>query len=161
VLSFDDGFRGVSSAAMPALRAYHWPGVLFLLIRHLDQPGTWDLSTTQVRRLLAAGWELDAHGITEVDLPALPARAARRAVRRSRSLLRRRFGVPVSFFCYPVGAYDTRVERAVRRAGYLGAVTTRPGYAMPGDDPFALPRIRVDGSESARELLASLRAARR
>src|SRR5437763_1778998 len=42
VLSFDDGFRGVSSAAMPALRAYHWPGVLFLLIRHLDQPGTWD-----------------------------------------------------------------------------------------------------------------------
>jgi peptidoglycan/xylan/chitin deacetylase (PgdA/CDA1 family) len=159
ILSFDDGFRGVATAALPALRRYHWPGVLFLLVRHLDQPGRWAMTSSQVRRLLHAGWELDAHGYTEVDLPALAARRVWHVVHGSREVLRRRFHVPVSFYCYPVGAYDRAVERLVRRAGYLGAVTTREGYAVAGGNPFTLPRIRVDGSEPPAELLSSLRAA--
>jgi peptidoglycan/xylan/chitin deacetylase (PgdA/CDA1 family) len=161
VLSFDDGFRGIWSAALPALRARRWPGVLFLLLHHLDQPGRWDLATRQVRQLLAAGWELDAHGLREVDLTAISSRAVWNVVHGSRVALRRRFGVPVSFYCYPVGAHDRSVIRLVRRAGYRGAVTTVEGYAQPRDDQFALPRIRVDGNESPAALLASLRSGAR
>ncbi len=159
VLSFDDGFRGVATAALPAMRRYHWPGVLFLLIRHLDQPGRWAMTSSQVRRMIQAGWELDAHGYTEVDLPALSSQQVWHVVHGAREVLRRRFHVPVSFYCYPVGAYDRAVERLVRRAGYAGAVTTRDGYAGAGN-PFTLARIRVDGGEPPAELISSLRAAK-
>jgi peptidoglycan/xylan/chitin deacetylase (PgdA/CDA1 family) len=160
ILSFDDGFSGVATAALPALRRYNWPGVLFLLVDHLDQPGRWALTSSEVRRLLQSGWELDAHGYTEVDLPSLAASQAWHVIHGSREALRRGFHVPVSFYCYPVGAYDAAVERLVRRAGYLGAVTTHDGYAVAGGDPLALPRNRVDGSESPAELISSLNAAR-
>ena len=47
----------------------------------------------------------------------------------SRRILRRRFGVPVNNFCYPLGRYDTTVISAVHRAGYVGAQTEIAGVA--------------------------------
>jgi hypothetical protein len=54
--------------------------------------------------------------------------------------------VPVSFFCYPAGRFDTRVIAAVRRAGYLGATTTLYGLATPSR-PYELRRVRVSRSD--------------
>ena len=54
--------------------------------------------------------------------------------------------MPVDFFCYPAGRYDARVIAAVRRAGYLGATTTREGLARP-TEPYELQRVRVSRSD--------------
>ncbi len=45
------------------------------------------------------------------------------------------------------------MRAAVRAAGYQAATTVEPGIAAPGDDPFALPRIRVNGTDSAATVL--------
>jgi peptidoglycan/xylan/chitin deacetylase (PgdA/CDA1 family) len=156
VLTFDDGFGSVYRIGLPAMRGYHWPGDLFLLIDHLDQPGDWGLTTRQVRGLLHAGWELDAHTYTEVDLPALSHASAWHDIDPSRTILRRRFHQRVRFFCYPVGAFDPAVIAMVRRAGYVGAVTTLDGIARPGGNPYMLPRIRVSGNESPTTLIRSI-----
>jgi peptidoglycan/xylan/chitin deacetylase (PgdA/CDA1 family) len=156
VLTFDDGFGSVYRIGLPAMRAYHWPGDLFLLIDHLDQPGDWGMTTRQVNLLVHAGWELDAHTYTEVDLPALSQTAAWHDIHASRLILRRRFHQRVRFFCYPVGAFDPAVVAMVRRAGFVGAVTTVDGIAAPGGNPYTMPRIRVSGNESPAALLQSL-----
>jgi peptidoglycan/xylan/chitin deacetylase (PgdA/CDA1 family) len=158
VLTFDDGFSGDYAYALPMLARRGWPGVLFLLVDHLDQPGRWGLTTAQVRSMLAAGWQLGSHTYTEVSLPDAAPAAAWHDIAASRALFQRRFHRPVAFFCYPVGAYSSSVEALVRRAGYLAAVTTNTGYATPNSPAEALPRIRVDGNEPASELLLSLRS---
>jgi hypothetical protein len=66
----------------------------------------------------------------------------------------------VNFFCYPAGRYDATVEAAVRAAGYLGATTVQPGLAGPRGDRYALPRIRVNGSETPAQVLAAITSAR-
>ena len=126
------------------MRARGWPGVLNLTVKNLRVRG--GLSERQVRRLIAAGWELDAHTITHPDLTGLDDRQLAREVAGSRRALRHRFGVPVDFLCYPSGRYDARVIAAVRRAGFLGATTTRDGLARPGE-PYALRRVRVNRSD--------------
>jgi peptidoglycan/xylan/chitin deacetylase (PgdA/CDA1 family) len=158
VITFDDGFGNIARIGLPLMKRYHWPADLFLLIDHLDQPGDWDLNDHQIHKLLHAGWELDAHTFTEVDLPALAPAQAWHDIHASRLILRHRFHQPVRFFCYPVGAFDAPVVAMVRRAGYVGAVTTAGGLATPGGDPYAMPRIRVDGGESPAALLQSIRA---
>jgi peptidoglycan/xylan/chitin deacetylase (PgdA/CDA1 family) len=110
--------------------------------------------------MLADGWELGAHSLTHPDLTTLDATSLRREIAGSRQRLRKEFGVPVATFCYPAGRYDQTVERAVRAAGYRAATTVEPGAARPGDDRMALPRIRVNGGESAASVLAAVRAAR-
>jgi peptidoglycan/xylan/chitin deacetylase (PgdA/CDA1 family) len=155
VVSFDDGYRGVADAALPAMRARKWPGVLNLTVKNLHVPG--GLSQWRVQRLLSAGWELASHSLTHPDLTGLNDSDLAREVERSRALLRARFGVPVDFFCYPAGRYDERVIRAVRRAGYLGATTTIEGLARP-DEPYELRRVRVSGSDGVTGLAEKLQS---
>jgi peptidoglycan/xylan/chitin deacetylase (PgdA/CDA1 family) len=129
--------------------------VLDLEVANLHVAG--GLSARQVRALLADGWELAAHTLTHPDLTAVGPARLRREVAGSRADLRRRFGVPVRFFCYPSGRYDEAAERAVRAAGFRGATSTAPGIATPHANPFALPRLRVLPEEEPAALLAAVR----
>lgn len=155
VISFDDGYRSQVANALPVLRQHGWPGDLNL---DLSNVGTsWRLSPRLVRRLIAAGWEVDAHSLTHADLTALGPSALRREVAGSRAAIRRRFGAPADFFCYPAGRYDARVVAAVRAAGFLGATTVEYGLARPSE-LFTLDRVRVDGSDGAAGLARKLAA---
>jgi peptidoglycan/xylan/chitin deacetylase (PgdA/CDA1 family) len=153
VVTFDDGYRSVIRSALPTMHERRWPGVLNLAVKNLHVRG--GLNERQVRRLLRAGWELDAHSVSHPDLTSLGAAQLEHEVAGSRRELRRRFGVPVDFFCYPSGRYDRRVIAAVRRAGFLGATTTVEAFATP-QRPFELSRVRVDRSDGVAGLAAKL-----
>jgi peptidoglycan/xylan/chitin deacetylase (PgdA/CDA1 family) len=144
VISFDDGYLSQYTRAFPVLRAHRWPGVLNMEVNFLRPVG--GLRPWRIRKLLSAGWELDAHTLTHPDLTTLGQAELRRQVAGSRSALRRLFHVPVDFFCYPAGRYDANVLAEVRRAGFLGATTTTYGLARPPSF-YTLDRVRIDGSD--------------
>jgi peptidoglycan/xylan/chitin deacetylase (PgdA/CDA1 family) len=156
VLSFDDGYLSQYTHARPVLRRLRWPGVLNLTIRNIGPRG---LSTRQVKALISDGWEVDSHTVKHTNLTADGPKQLHHELVDSRRELRRRFGVRADFFCYPSGRFNDQVIAAVRAAGYLAATTTRQGYAT-GSDMYALRRIKVDGSESARDLMHKLAAER-
>jgi peptidoglycan/xylan/chitin deacetylase (PgdA/CDA1 family) len=155
VVSFDDGYHSHFTNALPVLRALGWPGVLNLELKNVRSD--YGLTVVQVRALIAAGWELDSHTIDHPDLTTVGAAMLQHEVADSRAELRRRFGVPVNFFCYPAGRYNDAVIGAVRRAGYLAATTTNAGLARPGEtDRFTLARVRVGNGVSGASLVAQL-----
>ena len=153
VVSFDDGYPGDYTHALPELRRLGWAGVLNL---ELDNVGPGNLSTREVRGLIGAGWEIDSHTIDHPDLTTVGSARLDYELRGSRRLLRERFRINALFFCYPYGRFDARVQAAVRAAGYRAATTEIEGYATPAD-PFALRRVRVQGGETGGALLARLR----
>lgn len=157
VISFDDGYLSQGQEAAATLRKHRWPGVLNLVLHSLGTEG--GLSATRIKLMLRDGWELGAHSLTHPDLTTLDPVALRREVAGSRQLLQKKFGVPVNTFCYPSGRYNAAAEQAVRDAGYRAATTVDPGAARPGDDRFALPRVRVNAGESADAVVAAVRAA--
>jgi peptidoglycan/xylan/chitin deacetylase (PgdA/CDA1 family) len=119
------------------------------------------LTASQVRRMIATGWEVGAHTLTHPDLTRVEPARLRREIAGSADAIADRFGLRPAFFCYPYGHLDGRVEAAVRRAGYLAATTTRRGLAAPGRDRYALPRISVSTHTTPRALIARIRAAAR
>jgi len=143
VVSFDDGYRSDVGVALPVLKRHGWPGVLNLKVGNLKPD---DLRPRGVRRLIAAGWEIDAHTFTHPDLTTVGAAQLQHEVAGSRRAIRRMFHVPVDFFCYPAGRYDATVIAAVRRAGFLGATTTNYGLARPSQR-YTLARVRVAGGD--------------
>ena len=155
VISFDDGYLSQYTQAFPVLRAHHWPGVLNMEFNFLH--GTGALVPWRVRKLIDAGWELDAHTLTHPDLTTLDDAELWRQVHGSRVALRRLFHVPVDFFCYPAGRYDARVIHSVKRAGFLGATTTNYGLARPPGF-FTLNRIRINGSDGLSGFASKLTA---
>ena len=154
VLSFDDGYADQYRYAASALRRYHWPAVLNLIVENVR--GT--LTSVRVRRMISWGWEIDSHTITHRDLTRLSATGLRRELVGSRDQLRRLFRVPVNFLCYPGGAYNARVRAAARAAGYLAATTISFGAATP-KQLFALKRISVWRAEPLGQFGGALRSA--
>jgi peptidoglycan/xylan/chitin deacetylase (PgdA/CDA1 family) len=156
VLSFDDGYLSQYTRAFPALAAHHWPGVLNMEVNFLRPVG--GLRPWRIRRLLDAGWELDAHTLTHPDLTTLDPAELDRQVAGSRAALRERFHVPVNFFCYPAGRFDAQVVAEVRRAGFLGATTTTYGLARPPAF-YTLDRIRINRADGLIGFVRKLTAA--
>jgi peptidoglycan/xylan/chitin deacetylase (PgdA/CDA1 family) len=152
VVSFDDGYLSHYTHARAVLKAVGWPGVLNLEVNNV-RPG--DLTARQVRALIADGWEVDSHTITHPDLTTVSDTQLREELVGSRAYLRRRFHVPVNYFCYPAGRFDARVVAAVKAAGYRAATTTQPGLAKPSAR-LTLNRIRIDGQDGVSGLLTKL-----
>ena len=156
VVSFDDGFRNHLTKAMPILDGHGWEGTLNLALSHYRQPG-WGLGPNGIHRLLNHDWELDSHTMTHVALPGLSSSDLTYQIGHSRSVLRHLFHVPVNFFCYPAGAYDSRVITYVKTAGYRAATSTEDGLAQ-WNDLWALNRVRVNGGDGVTGLARHLRA---
>ena len=158
VVSFDDGYLSVFQNVVPVLRRMHWPGVLNLALGNTKAAE--GVSRAQVKRMMAAGWELASHTISHLDLSAVPPAQLRTETAGSRALIKKWFHVKVRDFCYPAGRYNRRAIAAVKRAGYTSATTVNPGRATPRH-PYEIPRIRVEESDGVRGLAGTLASLRR
>jgi peptidoglycan/xylan/chitin deacetylase (PgdA/CDA1 family) len=156
VVSFDDGYSSQYTEAFPVLRKLGWPGVLDLAVHNEQVAG--GMSLSKLKKLVAGGWEINAHTINHVDVTTIGAAALEHEVAGSRQIIRRQLGVPVDFFCYPSGRFDAAAIAELKRAGYLGGLTTQPGLARPAT-PYTLNRIRVDGTDGPTTPAEKIRAA--
>lgn len=59
-------------------------------------------------------------------------------------------------FAYPFGDITADAQEASKQAGFLVAVTTENKKAYPGDNPYALPRVRMVRSERLASFVARL-----
>jgi peptidoglycan/xylan/chitin deacetylase (PgdA/CDA1 family) len=155
VLTFDNGYASQYDNALPILKRLGWVGDENIQLSGLP-PSQGGLTGSQVRGLIASGWELDTQGISHADLITLDAAQLKYQVATARQMLQKRYGVPVNWFCYPSGHYDATVIAAVRAAGFVGSTTVIPGWANPSEDPYRLPRLRVLGGTSPASLLQQI-----
>ena len=158
VITFDGGYASQSTTALPILQRLGWVGVENIQVNGLS-PSEGGLTDSQLRGLIAAGWELDTEGLDSADLTVLDSAQLGDQVTTARQTLRSRYGVPVNWFSYPSGRYDATVIVAVRAAGFVGATTLVPGWSSPQDDRFRLPRLQVAGGTTASELLSQIASA--
>jgi peptidoglycan/xylan/chitin deacetylase (PgdA/CDA1 family) len=164
VLTFDDGYRGVFTRALPALLLRGFSATVFVVSDRLGGANDWDgetpgetlLSADEIRELHANGVEIGSHGATHRALTGLSDSELSREVAGSREALEHLVGAPVTSFCYPYGDVDDRVVEAVRRAGYRAATVIRGGISKDLSDPFRLKRISVRGTNSRLDFTLAL-----
>ncbi len=156
VLTFDDGYAGVLSRALPLLLARGFSATVFVVSGRLGGVNDWDgetpgdplLTAEGVRALAAAGIEIGSHGATHRALAGLSDADLASEVAGSKEALEAVTGAPVVSFCYPYGNVDDRIVQAVRAAGYRAATVIRGGISPDLSDPFRLKRIAVRGTNA-------------
>jgi peptidoglycan/xylan/chitin deacetylase (PgdA/CDA1 family) len=150
VISFDDGYRPQFTFALPTLRKHGWAAVL-----NLEAEGS-ELYESNVKAMIAAGWELAAHTIQHRNLTELGPEELTEEVAGSRRILQREFKVPVNNFSYPEGQFDETVVEAVEAAGYAGATTEVSGLAEK-EKPYELARLEILHESHVAGLAADLK----
>jgi peptidoglycan/xylan/chitin deacetylase (PgdA/CDA1 family) len=156
VLTFDDGYRDVLWNAAPVLARMHMPATAYVITSRIGAGDSSFLTWPELRLLEARGFDIGSHTVHHLELPRLPATQALYELLASRRMLERQLGHPVQWFAYPSGAEDAAVLPLVRQAGYVMAVTTRPGDVQTADRPFLLHRDEIFATTGVRGLAALL-----
>lgn len=144
ILSFDDGYEDFFYNAFPILLQYRIRAVSFIPTGLMNQG--YYLSWSQIRQMQASGLvSFEAHSVHHYNMTNLSDAALKAEVVDSKNILQQEVGVPVNFFAYPYGAYNTRVIQAVKQAGFVGSAATWAGKIQSEGTLYAMPRLRVGG----------------
>lgn len=154
LLTMDDGVLSVLTEAGPILKKYGVPAVAYIAcdlvgtaVPELPEPFlTWE----QLRELPRFGIEIGSHSCTHRSLGTLGAAEIQDEAERSRRTLEERLEVPVSSFAYPYGTpahYSALSRSLLAQAGYRTVFTSTHGAIDAVSDPWALPRIKVEGGD--------------
>jgi peptidoglycan/xylan/chitin deacetylase (PgdA/CDA1 family) len=158
MITFDDGYRDTFFKASPVIARLGMHATAYVVTGRISGPDPSFLTWPLLHALERRGIEIASHTMFHRDLRTLSDRDLLEDLMTSRRTLERELGHPVPWLAYPFGAYDGRVERMARRAGYLLATTTRPGVLQFARQPLALHRLRVLDTTGVRGLAAMLEA---
>lgn len=118
VISFDDGNEDIYQNAFPIMQQFGYPGTFFIVADRLSSPGF--VSTADLKQMAAAGWEIDSHSWSHIDLTKNHAAIWQEAA-HSRLVLKQALGAPVEVFAYPYGTVDPTVIQKLQEYGYRAA----------------------------------------
>jgi len=156
LITFDDGFADLVSAALPVLRRYGFTATAYVITSRVGVPRTGGtdpaLDWADIAELRASGVEVGSHGHTHRALDCLPRYEVRREIALSKLILEDELQEPVSSFAYPYG-YSTRaVRREVCAAGYTSACGVKNALSHEQDEIFGIARVLMQRDTGAAAL---------
>ncbi len=117
------------------------------------------LSWEEVREMHRNGLTFGAHSVSHPNLAKLDTQEIQREVTESKEAIETELQTTVRAFAYPFGQwdhFDTRVNQAVKDAGFQCAATALYGRHNQKGDLFALRRIPVFSTQSCDVLYMKL-----
>ena len=139
VLCFDDGSKNFIEHGIPLLEEYGVKATSFVIAsKNGEEMAEMDLDYVQLQSHsydMHRGGGYIGHGGV---FTALSYEEALADLKQSVEILGNG-----DAFAYPFGDYTDACMQIVADAGFLCAVTTENGQVYPGDNPYALSRVRV------------------
>jgi peptidoglycan/xylan/chitin deacetylase (PgdA/CDA1 family) len=142
-LTFDDGNRSDITVALPILAERGLSATFFVVTGRVGEPGF--LNADDVAALVSAGMQVGSHGTTHRSWRNLQTADLNLELQSSRAALQSWADAPIRAAACPFGAYDRRVLRALRVAGFSRAFTSDGGRADPS--AWLQPRNTIRESE--------------
>jgi peptidoglycan/xylan/chitin deacetylase (PgdA/CDA1 family) len=154
IITFDDGYADTFANAVPILQAHGMVGSFAVITGFV---GTRDYASwQQVNAAQASGMEIVSHSFNHINFGSSAYQDSYRewSIAGAQSALAQDAGDRTRTFVYPYGHLTPGTEKILAAHGYTLAFTTTYGLVNlgggasgSGQDPLALPRVRVSGGE--------------
>ena len=152
VITFDDAYQNIFTAARPILNEFNMPWALFVSTNLIGEtPGRY-MSWSQLQTLHEEGVVIANHSTNHAHLPMRMANETESAwrarvqdnIQTAQAVLEERVGIRHKLFAYPYGEYDNALKSLLKELGYT-AFGQHSGGAGPTTDMQAIPRFAAAG----------------
>jgi len=156
LLTFDDGYRSMLTVALPLLRRFQYPAVLFVPTGFIGRSNAFDkgiepeeamCNWNDLQQLERHGVSVQSHGVTHSHFSRLNLVKLREELAWSKAQLEKGLGKHVDVIAYPYGdaGRDPRaLSQLVRGAGYRAACLYKGGMnQLPISNPYCLSRVAM------------------
>ncbi len=154
VITLDDGYRDLYTAAYPILKAHGFTAVAYIVSSFVDQSQY--VTRAQILEMDRGGIEIASHTVHHANLAGMSYGGAMNELVQSKQWLEQLVGHTVVDFAYPSGKFTPQTMVAVERAGYSTAVTEQVSITHSMDDRYRWTRVRVGGGESLQDFVLGL-----
>ena len=153
VITFDDGYKD-NLKAVEVLKKFNFPATIFMIVGNIGKEGF--LSPQDLRYIEdKTPVDIGVHTFSHAYMPDVKAQNYSKEIVWPKKVLESILARKVLCFSYPVGGFNRKVEKAVKDAGFLCAVTTNRGYSKDVD-LYALRRIKISAKDKGINLWAKL-----
>lgn len=169
LITFDDGYRSILHSAVPILRRFGFPAVMFVPTDYVgstnlfdgdDEPQEPICTWAELRELERNGVAVQAHSVTHRAFSNLDGAEQEQELSGSKAALERALGRPVEAFAYPYGddgGNPVAQQAVLRRTGYRAAFLYEGGpVQLPIRNSYQLPRLAMGEETDLLEELAKV-----
>jgi peptidoglycan/xylan/chitin deacetylase (PgdA/CDA1 family) len=156
LITFDDGYRSIFTAALPILSRFQYPAIVFVPTDFIGGLNAFDAgiepiepvcSWSELLELETHGISIQSHANSHRHFSALDLMQQQKELTESKMILQKRLKNSVEVFAYPYGDSGTQfsgTRKALIQTGYSAAFLYGGGVCTwPTDDPFLLPRVAM------------------
>ncbi|EMO41855.1 polysaccharide deacetylase family protein [Leptospira noguchii] len=170
VLNFDDGWKNVLNA-VPILNRYFFPASFWIIAGPKGIGNGEYLEWSDIQELAKnPRFEIGSHTyshpwnpkdnlVTWVDnrVPGKSAEDALFELNESKKILESKLGVSIDYLAWPCGWYNDKLIQLAQQSGYKSILTTEDGANRPGENPFKIKRVFIDGKCSLTSFIELLK----
>lgn len=164
-LTFDDGYQDNYLNVLPIIKQYDVKVTIFLIADFIGKKRFYSenrrfpqkifeedfnpktdrivqyLSVDQIKDMHHTGLvDFGSHTSTHPDLRSLYVDFLEDEIAGSKRILEDQLNFPIKTFSYPYGRFNETIMKIVKKAGYIGAVTTIKDKIRKDHNPFELSR---------------------
>jgi peptidoglycan/xylan/chitin deacetylase (PgdA/CDA1 family) len=170
LITFDDGYRSVREAALPVLRRFGYPGVLFVPTGYIGQYNMFDdgiepreaiCDWDDLHELMRHGISVQSHGVSHRRFSEITPDEQKEELMKSKSQLENNLGTRVELMAFPYGDDGKNKEytkSCLIDTGYRAAcLYGGDAFILPAADTYCLSRIAM-GPDTNLEVLLKVHA---
>ena len=154
VITLDDGYADLFTAAFPILLAHGFTAVAYIVSGFVDQQRY--VTHEQVLQMDRAGIEIASHTVDHADMGHASAWTATYQLVQSKRWLENLVGHSVVDFAYPSGKYSYMTIQLLNQYGYSTAVIEDGSSMHSLADRYLWGRVRVGGGETMQDFISNL-----
>jgi len=154
VITFDDGNLNVYENAFPIMKEYDFPGVFYIVGNRVNS-GTNIAHASELKEMVAAGWEIGSHSYTHADL-ALNHSIVRYEMMQSKLDIEEALDTEIQTFAYPFGTIDPYLAQKVQDYGYRGGMGLGASWTHTWGTMLYLSRMEIHGHFTVQQMGAML-----
>jgi len=127
VITIDDGYKNNFTYAYSILKKYGFPAIVFLITNNIGTNAAY-LNWDEVKEMSKHNISFGGHTKSHVYLPSVvKTDVLWDEIAGSKKAIEERIGIPIDYFCYPLGGFTKEAELLAKKAGYKAVCATNRG----------------------------------